>query len=119
MTISNLSQLRQSFGIPDDKLKCIKAFIQGSVYCWIKNRKDEIFAARDLMGGENFYWEGTPLMALYEKHIALGKSSKDSVAEAGKDFGWILKLVLHEDKRIFESYDIDIVKGYKWNGQEA
>jgi hypothetical protein len=114
MSLINPSQLRRSFGIPDDKLVNIKSFLQGCVYCWVKNRKNEIFAARDLMGGENFYWEGTPLIALYEKHIALGKNSDDAVAEAGKDMGWILKLVLHEDKRTFETCDAGMANGYKW-----
>jgi hypothetical protein len=117
MTLKNPSQLRQSFGISKDELDQIKAFLQGSVYCWIKNKKDQVFAGRDLMGGENFYWEGTPLIALYEKHIKLGKNSDDAVAEAGKDMGWILKLVLHEDKRTFESCDAGMAKGYKWDGK--
>lgn len=117
MALVTPSQLRKSFGIPEDDLMKIKAFLQGSVYCWIKNKKGEIFAGRDLMGGENFYWEGTPLMALFEKHKKLGKNNNDAVAEAGKDMGWILKLVLHEDKRTFESCDAGMAKGYKWDGK--
>lgn len=26
-----------------------------SCYCWCKNRKDEWFAARNLLGGDNYY----------------------------------------------------------------
>ena len=117
MALSEQSKLRQSFGVRDENLVAIKAFLQGSVYCWIKNRKDEVFAARDLVGGENYEWGGTPLIVLYEKHISLGKNSEDAVTEAGKDLGWILKLVLHEDERTFDSCDAGMAKGYKWDGK--
>ena len=39
----------------------IYSFLQGAVYCWCKNFNDKEFALRDLMGGENFEWTGTPL----------------------------------------------------------
>lgn len=114
MTLLSPSRIRTSFDIADDDLNRIKCFLQGSVYCWVKNRKDEGFAARDLVGGENDDWNGTPLLPLYQKHIEAGKSHDDAVIEAGKDLGWILKLVLDEDKRNFESYDAGMAKGYRW-----
>ncbi len=113
MALLKESQLRHNFGIEESKLKAIKCFLQGSVYCWIKNRSDEIFAARDLMGGEHFDWAGTPLMCLYEKHIP-HKDNQSAIKEAGKDLGWILKSVLHEDKYTFETHDKGLTKGYKW-----
>lgn len=70
------------------------------------------------MGGENFNWEGTPLYALYQKHIALNKDNDTAIAEAGKDLGWILKSVLHEDKRTFQTLDAGMANGYKWDGNE-
>ena len=114
MTIINPSKMRQSFGISNEELDRIKCFLQGSVYCWIKNRKDEVFAARDLVGGENYDWNGTPLIPLYQKHIGSGKSHDEAVSEAGKDLGWILKTVLHEDKREFEVHDAGMANGYRW-----
>jgi len=119
MSLLNKSKLRYDFGIDPIDLPPIKYFLQGAVYCWIKNRKDEVFAARDLMGGENFEWEGTPLYCLYEKHINKGKDIESAIDEAGKDLGWILKSVLDEDKRSFETYDKGMTKGYKWIGNEA
>jgi len=119
MSLINKSKLRYEFGISNEDLHSIKCFIQGTVYCWIKNRKNEVFAARDLMGGENFEWYDTPLYCLYEKHINNGKNSKAAIDEAGKDLGWILKSVLHEDKRSFETYVKGLTKGYKWIGNEA
>ena len=39
-----------------------------SDFCsWCKNRKGEWFSLRDLMGGDNFYWNGTPLLDMYLK----------------------------------------------------
>ena len=108
------SKLRYEFHINDEELTSIKSFIQGAVYCWIKNRKDEIFAARDLFGGDNYDWNGTPLIALYNKHINQGKNIDSAVDEAGKDVGWILKLVLYEDQRLFDTCDAGMAKGYKW-----
>ena len=53
------------------------------------------------MGGENFFWEGTPLIVLYEKHIALGKSNDSAIEDAAKDLGWLVKSVLSNDKRTY------------------
>lgn len=119
MALTVESKLRKEFGIPNDNLILIKAFLQGAVYSWVKNRKDEVFAARDLVGGENFDWTGTPLYCLYQKHIEQGKTNQKAIDEAGKDVGWILKAVLHEDKRTFETCDRGLSNGYRWLGNEA
>lgn len=102
--------IREVHGISEKQKQRIIDFLQGAVYCWCKNRKDEWFAARDLIGGDNFFWEGTPMFALFEK-------SKD-VEQAGKDAGWLLKKVLNEDKRTYESSSDGRVKQYRWNGLE-
>jgi len=96
--------------------KYICNFLQGAVYCWCKNRKDEWFSMRDLMGGDNFYWEETPLMALFEKHKALGKDDESAMKEAGKESGWLLKHVIDKDKREFETKKEDLIRKYRWNG---
>ena len=114
MALLKKSKIRNKFGISDDELKAIRNFIQGAIYCWVKNQKDKFFAVRDLMGGDNYEWEGTPLYCLYKKHINKGKSQEKAIKEAGKDLGWILKSVLNDDKRIFDSCDLGKTKGYKW-----
>lgn len=119
MALTEKSKLRHDFGISENELKLIKAFLQGAVYCWVKNLKGNVFAVRNLMGGVNFDWKGTPLYCLYEKHIRLGKDDESAIDEAGKDLGWILKSVLDEDKRTFETYSVNMAKGYKWDGNEA
>jgi hypothetical protein len=104
------SENRDVHGITIEQRQRILDFLQGAVYCWCKNRKDEWFAARDLLGGDNFYWDGTPLIVLYEK-------SKD-VEQAGKDAGWLLKKMLSDDKRTFESLTYGLVRQYCWTGDE-
>ena len=54
--------------INDAKQAAIRNFLQGVVYCWCKNRKNEWFSMRDLMGGENYFWQETSLIELYNAH---------------------------------------------------
>ncbi len=118
MTLSPASELRDVHGIDDAQKRLIKAFMQGAVYCWVKNRKGEPFAVRDLMGGENFEWRGTPLYGLYQKHINDGKDNDSAIECAAKDLGWLVKTVLAEDKRTFEASKSGLVSNYRWVGNE-
>ena len=112
------SELRDVTGISDAEKAAIKTFMQGAVYCWIKNLKGHQFAVRDLMGGENFDWDGTPLYVLFEKHSKQGKSNDAAIEAAGKDLGWLVKTVLSEDKRTFEPNKGGLVSIYRWVGNE-
>jgi hypothetical protein len=112
------SEIRDVHGVTPPQKELIKAYLQGAVYSWVKNRSGEQFAARDLVGGENFEWEGTPLIVLYEKHVSLGKTDEDAITDAAKDLGWLLKTVLHEDKRHFEVGRSGLTAGYRWIGNE-
>ena len=113
------SEVRDVHGITQEEKELIKAYLQGAVYCWVKNRKDEQFAARDFCGGENFEWAGTPLYPLYEKHINKGKSSQDAIKAAAIDLGWLLKSVVTKDKRHFKAGKSGLTAGYCWVGNEA
>ena len=104
------SEIREVHGITKEQKQKIMDFLQGAVYCWCKNRKDEWFAARDLLGGDNFYWQNTPMFALYEK--------TNDTELAGKDAGWLLKKVIDKDKRSFETKKEGLVRQYRWNGEE-
>lgn len=112
--LKNNDVVRSVVGLSDDDEKQISAFIQGAVYCWVKNKKGERFALRDLVGGENTIWKTTPLEVLYTRQISLGKTSQDAHDQAGKDAGWILKKVLRDDEREFESSKEALVSHYKW-----
>jgi hypothetical protein len=60
---------RPSADLSERELERIKAFIQGAVYSYCKNCKGESFSASTLFGGDNYYWQGTPLEVVYERHI--------------------------------------------------
>lgn len=102
----------------EDKVVKIQAFLQKSVNCWCINHKDAWFAARDLVGGENHDWHDTPLDDLFCYYQG-GDPSKDGYAfsEAGKAVGRLLKGILVEDKRIFESRE-GYTREYRWTGEE-
>jgi len=82
MTLAPTSEIRNVTGISDQENQRIRDFLQGAVYCWCKNRNDEWFAFRDLMGGPNFDWSATPIIVLYEKHINGGKPQDQAIADA-------------------------------------
>lgn len=107
MSIVAQNKLREVHSISESQQSAIKNFIQGAIYRWVKNRKDEWFAVRDLMSGENNSWEGTPLQVLYDKHIATGKPPDGAVESAGQDLGWLVKSVLAADKRTFGRGRVD------------
>ena len=114
MAITPESDLRDVTEISDLEKQLIKAFMQGAVYSWVKNRKGEPFAIRNLVGGENTDWSNTPLNVLWEKHIKLGKEGDDASEAAAKDLGWLTKSMLSEDKRVFEVEKAGMVNTYRW-----
>jgi hypothetical protein len=114
MTLRNGSDSRKVNGIDDAERDSIKAFLQGAVYCWVKMKGNEPFAARDLVGGANRDWGGTPLQVLYSKHANHGKDNDAAMEAAAKDVGWLLKSVLIGDKREFESSDSGWSATYHW-----
>ena len=118
MSLSPSSEIRDVYGIDDIEKALIKAFMQGAVYSWIKNRKDEPFAVRDLVGGENLDWNGTPLQVLYDKHVSSGKDNDAAFEAAAKDLGWLVKALLDDDKRTFLIDKEGLVNSYRWVGNE-
>jgi hypothetical protein len=114
MSLLPESEIRDVYEISEQEKQSIIDFLQGAVYCWCKNRPDEWFSMRDLMGGDNYYWEGTPLLVLYTKHENKGKDSETAVKDAGKDSGWLLKKVIDQDQRQFETKKEELIRKYKW-----
>lgn len=112
MSLSEDPRLRSISGISIEERQRIEDFLQGAIYCWCKNRKDEWFSLRDLMGGDNHVWNGTPLQPLYNKH---NNKKADPVKEAGKDGGWLLKAVISNDRRKFQTKKENLVRKYRWN----
>ena len=114
MTLIPKSEIRNVKDLMPEEIQRAYDYLQGAVYCWCKNRKDEWFSARELFGGENFDWNGTPIIKLYDKHKSKGKKKDDAIKDAGKDVGWILKKVVDDDSRNFETKNEDFIRKYRW-----
>ena len=115
----NENDYRNVNGFSETEIDEMCAFLQGAVYCWCKINQDKWFAARDLIGGDNFFWEGTPLFRLYEYyHNGDEQNAEYAKNEAGKAAGHLLKRVLIEDKRIFDTTEGFRTRCYVWTGEE-
>lgn len=110
----NDSYLREVSTLGNDDLKLVRAFMQGAIYSWLKNRKGEPFAVRDLVGGDNADWNGTCLQALFDEHSLRGKSADEAFSAAAQDLGWIVKTLLHDDKRSFAVDQTELINYYRW-----
>lgn len=116
MLIGENTTVREVRGINSGDMQRIRDYLQGAVYCWCNINKQKEFAARDFIGGENFYWEGCPLDALFMFHRNAGKSDDEAFIQAGQDAGRILKSVLKADKRKFEVKEGYTLR-YRWVGE--
>ena len=127
MSITNDDQPANAISsLPESDLPKARAFIQGAVYCWCKNKPGEVFAVRDLFGRENTDWGGTPLQTIYDHWSSSYREQNPELSDdelhekaadqAAKDVGWLVKSVLQNDRREFESSDAGMAKGYKWVG---
>lgn len=92
-------------------------FLFGAVRAICADREGTQFAARDFLGGANYFWQGTPMYRLYEKYVDEGYSSDAAVEEAGKTAGHLLKRVLIDDvTRTYRLGDAGMSNGYTWIG---
>lgn len=113
------SSYRSVHGFSPIEIRRMLDFLQGAVQVWCRDRHGEWFAARDLLGGANYYWQGTPLMRLYEFYMEKSDENDDySVKQAGRAAGHLLKRVLIEDvKRTYETRQ-GFTREYRWVGEE-
>lgn len=104
-------------GVSDAEIQRMLDFLFGAVRAICADREGTQFAARDFLGGTNYFWEGTPMQVLYNKYINEGYSSDAAVEEAGKTAGHLLKRVLIEDEnRTYRLGDAGLANGYTWIG---
>lgn len=104
-------------GVSDAEIQRMLDFLFGAVRAICADREGTQFAARDFLGGINYFWEGTPMQVLYNKYINEGYSSDAAVEEAGKTAGHLLKRVLIEDEnRTYRLGDAGMANGYTWIG---
>ncbi len=98
----------------------IYAYLQGAVYRRCNQEPNDWFAAKHLVGEQNHQWEGTPLIVVYEHYRATNpnKSKRYAEKQAAKAIGHMLKRVIVDDKRTFDTSIRARVRHYKWTGAE-
>jgi hypothetical protein len=99
--VNGSSVLRVSY-LPPTQEQEILTYLQGAVYCWCNNKKDDWFCIGSFAGDLNEDWIGTPLIILYDHYIILGESGTDAYNHAAQDSGTLLKLFLHRDSRTYD-----------------
>lgn len=106
-------------GFEEVELQRMRDYLLGAVQVWCRDRHGEWFAARDLLGGANFFWQGTPLIRLFDFYMARSDNDSEySVKQAGRAAGHLLKRVLVEDtKRMYETRQ-GYTRQYRWVGDE-
>lgn len=97
----------------------ILSFLQGAVYAWCDAHGTEAFAARDFVGDKNFYWQGTPLIVLFNHYYTHNQNGNYAVKQAGRALGHLLKRVIVDDKRTYTTHIAKRVRHYKWDGSRA
>ena len=93
----------------------IYAYLQGAAFRRCNEKPNDWFAARDLVGGENDKWQGAPLIVGYERFRREHPSKSTGYAEdkAAKAIGHMLKRMIVDDKRTFDTQVKEMVRHYK------
>jgi len=112
MAIEPFTKIHHVYEV-DENLPTMRAFLLGAVRSWTKNRPNETFALRDLVGGDNWEWRNTPLYPLFQKHERKDKTNEQAMSDAAKDAGWLLKSVLNDDDRQYRVVDAGLTNGYQ------
>lgn len=89
---------RPSAKLSTEEAELAKHYLQGAVHSFCVSNPGKAFALRDLVGGENGNWNGTPLQAIFDYHISAGKAEEKAMKQAAIDAGWLLKAVLAEEE---------------------
>ena len=108
---------RNVWGIGKWRQKRMRDYLLGAVHVWCRDHYEEWFAAKDLIGGPNFYWQETPLYPLYSYYRQFGDSNY-AIKQAGRAAGWLLKRVLIEDKKRTYETRKGYTRQYRWVGEE-
>lgn len=128
------SKSRPIEGLSEESHQRIMDFLRGAVYGWCITRKRDWFTLKDLFGGINYRWQGTPLYILHEIPGSDDSAQSASSARkeggpvggasggadsAGRNAGLLLKRVLIEDeRRSFRTVKDGTTRRYCWTGDD-
>ena len=80
--------------------KDIQNYLLGAINCFIRRNNDTWFKAKDIILSD---WIGTPLQIIYDFFETNGLSEEEARKQAGMCLGKILKKIISDDSRIFET----------------
>lgn len=113
--------IREVHGLSPLETALAKAYLQGCVYGWCKSKGTEPFRAQFFLGGDNYFWQSTPMFAVYAKRMIYYDGNWDAAShQAAIDAGHLLKAVIIEDKRFFRTWTgEDGFRWYQWDGDTS
>lgn len=81
-------------------IKDIQNYLLGAINCFIRRNNDTWFKAKDIIIND---WNGTPLQVIYDFFESKGLSEEEARKQAGMCLGKILRKVIFDDQRTFET----------------
>lgn len=103
--------IRKIHAISETKAREIKNYLQGTIRFHDKVAAGKWFSLRDLMGGANFDWNGTPMQELFEAY----RGRSDAFKVTAKSAGWLLKAAIEDDPcRRYETKKEAFTRMYRW-----
>lgn len=66
------------------------------------HQKDCEFSARDLVGGYNRDWSGTPLINVYNEYYKIYNDRDAAYKISARDIGWFLISAVNSDSKCFD-----------------
>ncbi len=124
ITGKNSESPNEVHGLTEEQRRDIMMYLQGMVYGWCESQsekesegkaKSQPFAARNLVGGVNWHWKGTPLQCVYDKQTTDEKTAYDVAAQ---EVGRLLKRIIIDDQRGFTCEKDGLnTYHYTWDGK--
>lgn len=81
-------------------IKDIRNYLLGAINCFVRQKNSDWFRAKDIIIND---WNGTPLQVIYDFFESKGLSEEEARKQAGMCLGKILKKIISDDLRIFET----------------
>ena len=104
-------RIKKIHSISETQAQEIRNYLQGAIRCHDKVAVGKWFSLRDLMGGANFDWNGTPMQALFEAY----RGRSDTLKVTAKSAGLLLKAAIEEDPcRRYETKKEAFTRMYRW-----
>lgn len=98
--------VRPAIRLGEQETADILLYMTDAVHDFTASEPEKAFAVRDLFGGKNSDWGGTPLQTIFDRYSEDMPKEK-AAKRAGIDVGRLLKIVLNEDKYTYLEEETD------------